>query len=48
MPKKEAWPVMVLAYNEEKHIQACLDSLLNGEPGQPLEIYVMAELPSNV
>lgn len=38
----EAWPVMILAYNEEQHIEACLDSLLDGEPGQPLEIYVMA------
>ncbi len=33
---------MVLAHNEEKHIVACLDSLFNGEPGQPLEVYVMA------
>lgn len=39
---QEAWPVMVLAYNEEKHIEACLDSLFDGEPGQPLEVYVMA------
>jgi len=38
----EAWPVMVLAYNEEKHIEACLDSLFEGDPGQPLEVYVMA------
>jgi hypothetical protein len=22
-----AWPVMVLAYNEERHIGACLDSI---------------------
>ncbi len=34
--------MMVLAHNEEKHIVACLDSLFNGEPGQPLEVYVMA------
>ena len=40
--QKEAWPVMVLAYNEERHIQACLDSLFDGEQGQPLEVYVMA------
>jgi len=33
---------MVLAHNEEKHIGACLDSLFDGEPGQPLEVYVMA------
>ena len=38
----ERWPVMVLAHNEEKHIVACLDSLFDGEPGQPLEVYVMA------
>ncbi len=38
----ERWPVMVLAHNEEKHIVACLDSLFDGEPGQALEVYVMA------
>jgi glycosyltransferase involved in cell wall biosynthesis len=38
----KAWPVMVLAYNEEKHIEACLDSLFDGDPGLPLEVYVMA------
>jgi glycosyltransferase involved in cell wall biosynthesis len=36
------WPVMILAHNEESHITACLDSLFHGEPGRPLEIYVMA------
>jgi glycosyltransferase involved in cell wall biosynthesis len=41
-PPVENWPVMVLAHNEERHIEACLDSLLRGEAGQPLEIYVMA------
>jgi glycosyltransferase involved in cell wall biosynthesis len=41
-PALERWPVMVLAHNEEKHIVACLDSLFDGEPGQPLELYVMA------
>lgn len=39
---EERWPVMVLAHNEEKHIVACLDSLFDGEPGQPLEVFVMA------
>ncbi len=38
----ERWPVMVLAHNEEKHIVACLDSLFDGEPRQPLEVFVMA------
>lgn len=38
----DRWPVMVLAYNEERHIAACLDSLFDGEPGLPLEVYVMA------
>lgn len=42
LPAIETWPVMVLAHNEEKHIVACLDSLFDGEPGAPLEIYVMA------
>lgn len=37
-----AWPVMVLAHNEERHIGACLDSLFEGEPGQALDIFVMA------
>jgi glycosyltransferase involved in cell wall biosynthesis len=38
----ETWPVMVLAHNEERHIRACLDSLFEGEPGKPLEVFVMA------
>jgi glycosyltransferase involved in cell wall biosynthesis len=33
---------MVLAHNEERHIVACLDSLFDGEPGLPIEVYVMA------
>jgi glycosyltransferase involved in cell wall biosynthesis len=37
-----AWPVMVLAHNEERHIAACLDSLFEGEPGRDLQVYVMA------
>jgi len=36
------WPVMVLAYNEEEEIEAALDSIFAGEPGQALDIYVMA------
>lgn len=36
------WPVMVLAYNEEEEIEAALDSIFAGEPGQALEVYVMA------
>jgi len=36
------WPVMILAHNEEKHIEACLDSLFQGDPQAPLEAYVMA------
>lgn len=42
LPATESWPVMVLAHNEERHIVACLDSLFDGEPGAPLEVYVMA------
>ena len=38
----DRWPVMVLAHNEEKHIEACLDSLFKGEPGRALEVFVMA------
>lgn len=36
------WPVMILAHNEERHIEACLDSLFRGDPEAPLEAYVMA------
>ena len=36
------WPVMILAHNEERHIEACLDSIFLGNPGAPLEAYVMA------
>ena len=38
----DRWPVMVLAHNEEKHIEACLDSLFDGDPGRALEVFVMA------
>lgn len=40
--KTETWPVMVLAHNEEQHIEACLDSIFQADPGVPLEAYVMA------
>lgn len=36
------WPVMVLAHNEEKHIAACLDSIVQSGCKHPLEIFVMA------
>ena len=35
-------PVMVLAYNEERHIRACLDSIFAAEDGMRFEVYVMA------
>ena len=38
----EPWPVMVLAHNEERHIEECLDSILAAEPGQKFDIFVMA------
>ncbi|MGA7799374.1 MAG: glycosyltransferase family A protein [Gammaproteobacteria bacterium] len=37
-----AWPVMVLAHNEEVKIAACLDSIFAAEPDRALEVYVMA------
>jgi len=37
-----AWPVMILAHNEEKHIKACLDSLYAAEPDVTFNIFVMA------
>lgn len=36
------WPVMVLAHNEERHIGACLDSIMNSGCLHALEVYVMA------
>jgi glycosyltransferase involved in cell wall biosynthesis len=36
------WPVMILAHNEERHIAACLDSLLAVPTGERIEAYVMA------
>jgi len=37
-----AWPVMVLAHNEERHIVACLDSIFDAEPGRAFDVFVMA------
>ena len=36
------WAVMVLAHNEERHIEDCLDSILAAEPGRQFDIFVMA------
>jgi glycosyltransferase involved in cell wall biosynthesis len=36
------WPVMVLAHNEERHIKACLDSIVQSESGRRFDIFVMA------
>ncbi|HKA43525.1 MAG TPA: glycosyltransferase family A protein [Burkholderiales bacterium] len=36
------WPVMVLAYNEERHIAACLDSVFAADPDRRFEVFVMA------
>ena len=37
-----AWPVMVLAHNEERHIGDCIDSILGSESERDFEIFVMA------
>jgi glycosyltransferase involved in cell wall biosynthesis len=37
-----AWPVMVLAHNEERQIVACLDSIFAADPGVSLKVFVMA------
>ncbi len=37
-----AWPVMVLAHNEERHIAGCLDSIFTADPDREFEVYVMA------
>ena len=45
MPDKvssASWAVMVLAHNEERHIEACLDSIFDAEPGRAFDIFVMA------
>jgi len=39
---KGPWPVMVLAYNEERHIGACLDSIFAADPECRFEVFVMA------
>src|SRR4029453_4025438 len=36
------WPVMVLAHNEERHIVACMDSILASEADGAFDIFVMA------
>jgi glycosyltransferase involved in cell wall biosynthesis len=36
------WPVMVLAHNEERHIEGCLDSIFSADPNAPLTVFVMA------
>ena len=41
-PSVPAWPVMVLAHNEERHITNCLDSIVNAEQGRAFEVFVMA------
>ncbi|MEO8976170.1 MAG: glycosyltransferase family A protein [Casimicrobiaceae bacterium] len=37
-----AYPVMVLAHNEERHIGACLDSIFAADTGMAFDVYVMA------
>jgi len=37
-----AWPVMVLAHNEERYISACLDSIFVADPDRRFEVFVMA------
>ena len=41
-PSKAVWPVMVLAHNEERHINACLDSIFSADPASRFEVFVMA------
>jgi glycosyltransferase involved in cell wall biosynthesis len=41
-PGANSWPVMVLAHNEERHIEACLDSIFAADPDAPLRVFVMA------
>lgn len=42
VPGNKPWPVMVLAHNEERHIERCLDSIFAAESGAHFEVYVMA------
>ena len=37
-----AWPVMVLAHNEEKRIVPCLDSIFASDPDRSFNVFVMA------
>lgn len=36
------YSVMVLAHNEERHIEACLDSIFSADPDLDIEVFVMA------
>ena len=36
-------PVVVFAHNEERHIEACLDSIFSADPKAPLRVFVMAK-----
>ena len=36
------WPIMVLAYNEERQITGCLDSIFASEPDRAFDVFVMA------
>ncbi len=38
----DAFPVMVLAHNEERHIGACLDSIFAADPAMAFDVFVMA------
>lgn len=40
--RSTAWPVAVFAYNEEKRIIACLETLASAAPGRALTIFVLA------
>ena len=42
MEEGQRFPVMVLAYNEEAQIGACLDSIFAANPGMAFDVYVMA------
>ncbi len=42
MQSQARYPVMVLAYNEEAHIGACIESIFDANPGMAFDVYVMA------
>jgi|SoiMethySBSTD1v2_1073268.scaffolds.fasta_scaffold02090_12 glycosyltransferase involved in cell wall biosynthesis len=42
MTPAPAFPIMVLAHNEEERIVACLDSIFSSEAGARFEVYVLA------